>query len=371
VAPRAVRLELRDFRNYERAEVDLGAGLTVVTGANGAGKTNLLEGLYFALTARSCRTSVEREVVRAGARAARAVVHTRDADGRAHRLEVGFEPGEPKRTQLDGAAVDGPPPAVVRPLVSVFMPDRLARIKGPPTARRAHLDQLAGALWPARAAARSAYARALAQRNAAIARIRAGAAPPSLLDPWDAELARHGIELMRTRQQTVELLAPRFVARAEELGLPEPARLAYAPRSLAQEEPALRLELRERRDGDLARGFTAHGPHRDELAVWHAERPLRAYGSQGQQRVGLLALLFAERDVLLEQGSAPVMLLDDVTSELDGERRERLGELIRGDGQVVISATEPTHIAGAGDSGAAHVNVDAGRAFAQPRLAAA
>nr|MBA3421948.1 AAA family ATPase [Thermoleophilaceae bacterium] len=169
MAPRATRLLLRDFRNYERAEVALGEGLTVLTGPNGAGKTNLLEGLYFALVGRSCRTSAEREVVRGGAAAARLEVETVGTDCRSHRLEVGFSPGEPKRLALDGSVLERPPDPSVRPLASVFMPDRLALVKGPPSARRAHLDQLAATLWPARAATRSAYARALAQRNAALA----------------------------------------------------------------------------------------------------------------------------------------------------------------------------------------------------------
>jgi DNA replication and repair protein RecF len=344
VAPSAVHLELRDFRNYERARVDLGPGLTVVVGANGAGKTNLLEGLYFGLTGRSCRTSAERELVRAGAPGARVVVGTLDAERREHLLEVGFVPGEQKRLRIDGASVDGVPTACVRPLVSVFMPDRLALVKGAPSGRRAHLDRLAAALWPACADTRVAYARALAQRNAAIARVRAGAASRSLIDPWDAELARHGIDLMRSRAEAADLLAPRFAARAAELGLPEPASLAYAPRSRASTVAELRGELEQRRDSDFERGFTAHGPHRDELALAHGDRSLRAYGSQGQQRVGLLALLFAERDALASNGSAPIMLLDDVTSELDAEHRALLVQHLSGGGQALITATEADHL---------------------------
>ncbi|HLL86610.1 MAG TPA: DNA replication and repair protein RecF [Thermoleophilaceae bacterium] len=368
---RAAHLELRDFRNYERAEIELGPGLTVVTGPNGAGKTNLLEGLYFGLTARSCRTSTERELVRTGATAVRSVVGTTGADGREHRLEVGFEPGEPKRLRVDGAPVEGIPDSDVRPLVSVFMPDRLTLVKGPPSARRAHLDRLVAALWPARAEARAAYARALAQRNAAIARVRSGAAPASALDPWDAELARHGLDLMRARAESAARLAAPFAARAVDLGLPEPATLAYMPRSRAEEPPTLLAELRERRESDLERGFTGHGPHRDELVLTHDGRSLRGYGSQGQQRVALLALLFAEREVLLERGSAPLMLLDDVTSELDGDRRERLAEVVRVGGQAVVSATEAGHVPGAASPDVTHVHVEAGRAAVRPRLAAA
>ncbi|HYZ70619.1 MAG TPA: DNA replication and repair protein RecF [Thermoleophilaceae bacterium] len=367
--PRAERLELRDFRNYERAEVELGEGLTVVTGPNGAGKTNLLEGLYFALTGRSCRTSSERETVRYGAAVARAVARTRDDEGDPHTLEVGYEAGEPKRMRIDGSAFEGVPDPELRPLVNVFMPDRLVLVKGAPSVRRAHLDQLAATLWPARAGERAAYARALAQRNVALARVRAGA-PPSLLDPWDAELARIGVELMRARAEASELLGPSFAAHAAELGLPSAA-LSYRPRSAADDAAELRAELLERRDSDLERGFTGHGPHRDDLALRHEGRALRAYGSQGQQRVGLLALLFAERDVLLERGRPPLMLLDDVASELDADRRERLAALVRAGGQVVISATEIEHVPGGGDAGVARVEVESGRLTSRPRLAAA
>src|SRR5215211_2837294 len=121
----ATRLRLRDFRGYARADVAIGAGLTVIHGPNGAGKTNLLEALYFGCTGRSCRTSNEREVVRFGAQAARVEVSTRDPQGRDHELAVGFQPGEPKRMRVDGAAVERLSDATARPLVSVFLPDRL------------------------------------------------------------------------------------------------------------------------------------------------------------------------------------------------------------------------------------------------------
>ncbi|HEV2753611.1 MAG TPA: AAA family ATPase, partial [Solirubrobacteraceae bacterium] len=159
-------LRLRDFRTYARARVALGTGLTVVHGPNGAGKTNLLEALYFGCTARSCRTANEREMVRFEAQATRVEVETADAAGRAHTLAVGFQPGQPKRMQVDGAVVERLVEAPARPLVSVFLPDRLELVTGAPALRRGHLDQVVAALWPARAGTRSAYAAALAQRNA-------------------------------------------------------------------------------------------------------------------------------------------------------------------------------------------------------------
>jgi DNA replication and repair protein RecF len=339
------RLELRDFRNYEAAELQLPAGLAVVVGPNGAGKTNLLEAVYFGCTGGSPRTSNERELVRRGASVARVVVDTRD-DEAAHRLEVGFEPGEAKRLRVDGAAVNSLS-FDARPLVSVFMPERLELVKGAPAARRAHLDQVVAALWPARAGARAAYSRALAQRNALLGRIRAGAATPSALDAWDAELAREGIALMEHRAEAVDGLQEPFGRLAGQLGLPGPAEVRYRPRSAAVDAEGLAAELGERRGADLDRGFTAHGPHRDELGLRLDGVTLRAYGSQGQQRTALLALLFAERELLsARRGRPPLMLLDDVMSELDAERRELLAELLRSGGQAIVTATEADHVPG-------------------------
>ena len=190
---RVERLRVRDFRSYEGAEAHLGEGLTVVHGANGAGKTNLLEALYFGCTARSFRTANERELVRFGASATRVVVEASDDDGR-HELAVGFSPGEPKRLSLDGAPLEHLLDAPQRPLVSVFSPDRLELVKGVPQLRRAHVDQLVTALWPTRAATRRGYGEALAQRNALLTRIRGGRVDAAALRPWDVELARLGIE---------------------------------------------------------------------------------------------------------------------------------------------------------------------------------
>src|SRR3712207_227737 len=134
---RVTRLTVRDFRSYAAAELRPGPGLSVVSGRNGAGKTNLLEALYFACTGRSCRTANERECVRFGARLTRLELLCTD-DGREHQLTVGFQPGEPKRLRVDGAPVDRLTDVSTRPLVSVFLPDRLELVTGAPALRRAH-----------------------------------------------------------------------------------------------------------------------------------------------------------------------------------------------------------------------------------------
>ena len=351
-------LNLRDFRSYHDVSVELGDGLTVVTGPNGGGKTNLLEGLYFACTGRSCRTNNEREVVRFGAGTARTLLTCQDADGR-HELSVGFAPGQSKVMRADGAMVDRLLDVTGRPLVSVFLPDRLELIKGAPALRRAHLDQFIAALWPGRAATRRLYGQALAQRNALIARIRAGRGSPTSLSSWDAQLARHGFALMSDRRTAVAMIAEPFRHIGVALGLDSEPEVSYRPRSAATDAGSLARDLAERIDSDLERGFTGHGPHRDDLSTEHDGHDLRAYGSQGQQRLALLALLLAERGVLADhRPSAPVMLLDDVMSELDRDRRQALVDLLRSSpGQSVITATDLEHVPGSTDQDIAHLAV--------------
>jgi len=216
------------------------------------------------------------------------------------------------------------------------------------------------ALWPARAATRRAYTQALAQRNALLARVRAGGSRAALA-AWDLELARHGIALRDDRARSIELLQPRFADAASELGLLGCPMLRYRPRSQAPTPEALAAELAERLESDLERGFTGHGPHRDDVALMRDGRELRAYGSQGEQRLALLALLLAERTVLAEErGDPPLLLLDDVMSELDASRRQRLVARISGAGQSVITTTDLAHVPGADDSAVVRLRVSPG-----------
>jgi DNA replication and repair protein RecF len=354
-------VRLRGFRGYASADLSLGDGLTVISGRNGAGKTNLLEAVYFGCTGRSCRTANERELVSFGADVARVEIEATDGEGFAHTFAVGFEPGQPKRLSADGAPVERLLDVDARPLVSVFLPDRLELVKGTPAGRRAHLDQVVAALWPARAATRRAYAQALAQRNALVGRVRAGVASRASLPAWDAELARHGVALMADRRAAVDGLTSAFAARAAELGLDGEPEVRYRPRSRATSSAELAAELGERVDGDLERGFTGHGPHRDDVGLLREARELRAYGSQGQQRLGLLALLLAEREAIgSARGHPPLLLLDDVMSELDGERRTRLVDVVSGAGQTVVTTTDLAHVPGAEAGGVCRVAVREG-----------
>jgi DNA replication and repair protein RecF len=371
---RIVSARLRDFRTYARAEARLGPGLTVVHGPNGAGKSNLLESLYYGCTARSPRTRNERELIRFGADAARVVVKVADGS-QEHELSVGFgayAAGErpAKRMTADGAPVERLLDLEQRPLLSVFMPDRLELLKGAPTLRRAHLDQFVAAIWPARAHARREYSQVLAQRNALLSGIRAGRASAETLSTWDRELAARALALRGLRADAVALLATPFAERAAQLGCSGAASLEYRPRSRAADVEAFVAELEQRLPRDLERGFSGHGPHRDELAVLRDGRGLRVYGSQGEQRLALLALLLAERDVLAtECRRMPIMLLDDVMSELDADRRELLARELSVGGQSVIATTDLGHVPGAGEAAVARLRVSPG-AILQEALAA-
>lgn len=371
---RVVSIELRDFRTYARAEAHLGEGLTVLHGPNGAGKSNLLEALYFGCTGHPLRTRNERELVRFGERAVRVTVAVSDGDG-PHELSVGYATGEGaerpvKRMYSDGAVVERLLDVQTRPLLSVFVPDRLELLKGSPAPRRAHLDRLVAALWPARAATRRAYARALAQRNALLSRIRSGHASRSTLPTWDRELAGPAIALREDRARAVELLRDVFTARAGELGVSGEVLLQYRPRSRATNPEEFVAELQERLPGELARGFSAHGPHRDELSFLRDGRELRSFGSQGELRLALLALLLAERSVLAtHRGRTPLLLLDDVMSELDPQRRELLALELAAGGQSVLATTDLAHVPGSAAVDVTRLRVAPG-AILQEALAA-
>jgi DNA replication and repair protein RecF len=231
--------------------------------------------------------------------------------------------------------------------------------------RRGHLDRLVAALWPARGEARMRFGRALAQRNALLARIRRGAAPVASLDAWDLELARDAVAVIEARAAAVERLGGSFASTAAALGLPGSARIRYRPRSEALAAEELAAELHVRRDADVERCRTSCGPHLDEVELSLDGRSLRRYGSQGEQRVTLLALLFAERELLFaERGSPPLMLLDDVMSELDPERRELLVDRLADGGQALVTAT---HLEQLPDCEREELCVEGGRVAATAR----
>jgi DNA replication and repair protein RecF len=339
---KVARIAVLGFRNLADQELELGERMTLLWGPNGAGKTNLLEALCVALAGHSCRTRNERDAIAFPEPLARVEVGV-EGDRESHQFLWSLTRAGERRHLVDGKPAGDAGP---RPALAVFLPDRLALVKGPPAGRRDHLDRFVAALWPGRAEARRAYGRALAQRNALLGRVRAGAARADSLDAWDRELAETGTELIRARGEAVGALIEEFQTAAGELGLPGAAGLRYVPRSEAGQPSQLATELLDRRESDLARGHTTHGPHLDELDISLGQRSVRRFGSQGEQRTTLLALLFAERRALLEaRRTPPLMLLDDVMSELDPDRRELLGRRLQeGGGQAIVTATEAAQL---------------------------
>jgi len=328
------------LRSLEGVAVEIEPGIVSLIGPNGAGKTNFLEALYFALTGRSFRTADRRELIPFGGSFARAEATVRDDDGVERRLLASVSRSEGRRHLLDGSPADPATLARNRPPVAVFSPDRLTLVKGPPAERRAHLDQFVAARRPSRSELRRRFGQALAQRNALLSRLARGVGTDAELGVWDATFAEAAAPLVAARSEAVEELAGPFAATAEELGLSGGPALEYAPRAAGSAEE-IRVGLAERREQDLRMGRSTWGPHLDELKISLAGRPLRRYGSQGQQRVALLALLFAERDVLLEaRRVTPLLLLDDVMSELDPDRRERLVARLQRGGQALITAAD-------------------------------
>jgi DNA replication and repair protein RecF len=304
----------------------------LVTGANGAGKTNLLESLHVGTQGFSPRTRADQQLVRIGADAAR-VALTGDRDGRPLSLEVTLQQQAGKRAKLNGAPLRSAEQLRSEVSTLVFTPDRLAVVKGGPAARRAYFDRTLGRLLPARAQLPIDYAAAVGQRNAALRRVSVGVSTRDAVMPWTEQVASLGASLVESRRAAIDLLAPGFAERAGELGLPAAA-LDYTG------EPPTAAALEARLERDLERGVTGLGPHLDDITIRSGERELRTFGSQGEQRLAVLSLLLAEAEVLADQrGTPPLVLLDDVLSELDGARRRTLAERIGRVGQVIVTAT--------------------------------
>jgi DNA replication and repair protein RecF len=308
-------------------------GLVLVVGANGVGKTNLLEAVHVATQGFSPRTRTDSQVVRFDAEGARAAVAGRRGEVRLE-LEVTVRRGEGKRARLNGAPLRAA--EQLRTMVStlVFTPDRLGVVKGPPASRRAYFDRVLGRLAPARAPLPAEYGAAVAQRNAALRRAAVNASSRAAIEPWSERVAALGAELVAARLEVLALLEPSFDERAAELGL-ENVSLRYEGEPPTPESLAAALER------DLDRGVTSLGPHLDDIVLAAAGRDLRSFGSQGEQRLALLALLLAEAETIADRtGVPPLLLLDDVLSELDPGRRQILAARVRSAGQALVTATD-------------------------------
>jgi DNA replication and repair protein RecF len=309
----------------------------LVVGENGAGKTNLLESLHVGTQGFSPRTRADAQLVRFGETAGRIALRgTRGESNLDLELTVAVSDG--KRAKLNGAPLRAAEQLRSEVATLVFTPDRLAVVKGGPAVRRAYFDRALGRLAPARAQLSTQYAAALAQRNAALRRTSAGFSSRDALTPWTEQVATLGRQLVEARGEVLAALAPGFADRAEELGLPA-TRMTYAG------EPPTVDALEARLDRDLERGSTGLGPHLDDVALTSGTRDLRSFGSQGEQRLTVLALLLAEAELIAERrGFQPLLLLDDVLSELDPNRRRVLAERVQGAGQTLVTATQASSL---------------------------
>jgi DNA replication and repair protein RecF len=311
----------------------------LVTGPNGAGKTNLLESLHVGTQGFSPRTRVDAQLVRFGREAARVALRGERA-GVQLDLEVTLELGSGKRAAVNGARLRAAEQLRREVTTLVFTPDRLVVVKGGPAARRAYFDRVLGRLTPSRAGLSAEYGAAVGQRNAALRRVSQGLSSRDALAPWNEQVAALGGELVAGRHETVAALQPRFAERAGELGLSD-TELRY------EGEPPSVEQLEARLDRDLDRGTTGLGPHLDDLGVLSADRDLRTFGSQGEQRLAVLALLLGEAELLEERrGVRPLLLLDDVLSELDLGRRQILADRVRSSGQALVTSASRSALPG-------------------------
>jgi DNA replication and repair protein RecF len=313
----------------------------LVTGPNGAGKTNLLEALHVGSQGFSPRTRAEPRLVRFGETAARVRLSGTEG-GSPVETDVTIVPREGKRVLLNGTPASSAEALRSRLATLVFTPDRLAVVKGGPLVRRTYVDRMLGRVFPAQATLPGEYARVLAQRNEALRRVRGGVSSLEAVGPWTEQLAALGAELDRARAKLVGLLAPGFVEHGAALGLAEPT-LVYEERGLAV------ADLDERFQRDLERGTTGLGPHLRDVELRAGTRELRGFGSQGEQRLAVLALLLAEARLLAERrGEPPLLLLDDVLSELDRDRAAALVSRLPEGGQAVLTSTSADALPTAG-----------------------
>jgi DNA replication and repair protein RecF len=371
------QLSLTDFRSYASVELALAPGVTTFVGANGQGKTNLVEAVGYVATLGSHRVSTDASLVRAGAE--RAIVRASVVrDERPTLVEIEINPGRANRARLNKSPVPRAREVLGVLRTVLFAPEDLAVVKGDPSDRRRFLDDLLVARSPRLAGVRADYERVLKQRNALLKSagpaVRRPGADLSTLDVWDAHLATTGAELLEARLDLVRDLRPLVVQAYDAVadtgvapdsssgsggGNAGTAGLAYVASvdeaatgasapvdGLGREAiaDALLAALAEARPRELERGVSLVGPHRDELAISLGALPARGYASHGESWSLALALRLASFDLLRADGGEPVLVLDDVFAELDGRRRQRLAELVASAEQVLVTAAVPEDV---------------------------
>lgn len=353
------RLELVDFRSYERVGIDLEPGPNVFVGPNGVGKTNLIEALGYVATLASHRVATDAPLVRAGAQSGvirSVIVH----EGRELLVELEIVPGRANRARLGRSPVRRARDVLGALRLVLFAPEDLELIRGDPAERRRYLDELLVARIPRFAGVRSDYERVVRQRNALLrtaylARKAGGSRGGELatLDVWDTHLARHGAELLAGRLDLVAALSPHVVTAYDAVAAGSGAAavtyrpsldLPQTPPDRATLEEALSAALAEARPAEIERGVTLVGPHRDDLTLTLGPLPAKGYASHGESWSYALALRLAAYDLLRADGIEPVLALDDVFAELDAGRRERLAELVGGASQLLVTCAVPDDV---------------------------
>jgi DNA replication and repair protein RecF len=350
------RLALTDFRCYAAADVVLAPGVTTFTGANGQGKTNLVEAAAYVATFASHRVAADAPLIRLGAQ--RAILRAGvSAAARDSLIEIEVNPGKANRVRLNKVPAPRPRDVLGTLRCVLFAPEDLTMVKGDPDQRRRYLDDLLVATRPRYAGVRSDYERVVRQRTALLKSARArGGAVPSALEAWDEQLVRAGAELTAGRLALVSALRPRVVTaygqvagEAREIQANYKLAFKVAGADSGQDGDAvgadaaelaaeMRAALARVRGSELDRGVCLVGPHRDELELRIGELPARGYASHGESWSLALALRLAGFELLRAGGEDPVLLLDDVFAELDEGRRDRLAELAGRAEQVLITA---------------------------------
>ena len=347
-------LTLRSYRSYETLHLAFDPGVQIFLGANAQGKTNIIEALYYAAFGRSHRTSSDAELIRVGADGAHIGLSFRRHDVPGE-LSFTFARGARRRITYAGESLRQRDLVGLLPMV-LFSPEDLFLVKGAPALRRRYLDAELSQASPAYYGELLRYTRILKQRNAVLKDIRERLAAPEELPPWDAQLARSAAYIVTRRIAAVAQLGALSARVQAVLAAGEELALAYeiagaGAEDFAEDDMTEALHvwynkmLCEGRARDIARAATGVGPHLDDLVLRVGGMSLRSYGSQGQQRTGALALKLAELFYLQENiGEAPILLLDDVMSELDADRRRALLDFIRHEHiQTFITATDAAY----------------------------
>jgi DNA replication and repair protein RecF len=332
-------VHLDGFRNYENETVLLSKGFNVLAGKNAQGKTNFLEAIYLLSTTRLLRGQRDAEAIRQGHSRAIATVELGESETR---LSVALEAGVRKRASINGLSLPRAADLIGRlPCVCVSTLD-MAIVRGEPTDRRLFLDLELCALFPAYLRHLTLYKRALEQRNALLRDSREWMQPPAIFEPWEDHLAVHGAAMRVARLEFVARLSPLASHSHAQIGGGEQVRLRMEAKDPAIDAEALRQALSFSRLTDVARGGTAVGPHRDDLGIEVGDKDARAFGSQGQQRTAVISLKLASLGIAEQElGVPPLLLLDDILSDLDESRRALLVEaVLEKAGQAVLTCTE-------------------------------